>query len=394
LFLFSYFSLSQGDCVQATYIWIDGTGEFLRSKTRTLSFEPKSLQDLPMWNFDGSSTGLAQGNDSDIYLKPIALYPDPFRRQPNKLVFCETLKANNEPTGTFYVASQISTNHRARCAEVMRAAASYHPWFGMEQEYLLLDADGYPFGWPKHGYPAPQGPYYCGVGANCVFGRDIVESHYRASLYTGIKIGGTNAEVMPGQWEFQIGTCEGITMGDQLWLARYILYRVAEDFGVTVTLNPKPVSGDWNGAGCHCNFSTESMRKPGGICDIMAACEKLAKLHNEHIAYYDPHKGKDNEKRLTGKHETASIREFSYGVADRGASVRIPRQTEEDGYGYLEDRRPSSNCDPYSVTEAIVRTVCLNERKLSQTYTPNLRNAKKMARSVATITSETDSDNE
>ncbi|KHN82238.1 Glutamine synthetase [Toxocara canis] len=287
-----YLSLPQSDYVQATYIWIDGTGEFLRSKTKTISFEPNSHEDLPVWNFDGSSTGLAEGIDSDVYLKPVAVHPDPFRLGKNKLVLCETLRANNVPT---------ATNHRARCAQVMRDAANYHPWFGMEQEYSLLDADGYPFGWPKHGYPAPQGsPYYCGVGADCVFGRDIVESHYRASLYAGLKIGGTNAEVMPGQWEFQIGTCEGITMGDQLWVSRYLLYRVAEDFGVRVTLNPKPMDGDWNGAGCHCNFSTESMRKPGGICDIMAACEKLAKFHNEHIAYYDPHKGRDNEKRLTG----------------------------------------------------------------------------------------------
>ena len=243
----------------------------------------------------------------------------------------------------------------------MTQAKDDHPWFGMEQEYTILDTDRHPFGWPKNGYPGPQGPYYCGVGANKVFGRDVVEAHYRTCLYAGIKISGTNAEVMPAQWEFQVGPCEGISMGDDLWMARYFLHRVAEDFNVVVSLDPKPIPGDWNGAGMHTNFSTVSMREPGGLKVIEGAIEKLARNHVAHIKAYDPHGGKDNERRLTGLHETSSIHDFSAGVANRGTSIRIPRGCAEEGQGYLEDRRPSSNADPYVVSQIMVETICLDK---------------------------------
>jgi len=338
--------------VQAEYIWIDGTGENVRAKTKTLDFVPKSVSDLPVWNYDGSSTYQSEGSNSDTYLYPVAMYKDPFRRGNNKLVLCETYKYNKKPT---------ESNHRVTCAEVMKKAADQHPWFGIEQEYTMLDMEGRPFGWPRNGFPGPQGPYYCGVGANKVYARDIVEAHYRCCLYAGITISGINAEVMPSQWEFQVGPCEGISIGDELWVARYLLHRVAEEFGIIITLDPKPIMGDWNGSGAHCNFSTESMRKDNGIIEIEKAIDKLSKQHIRHIQAYDPKGGKDNERRLTGKHETSSIHDFSAGVANRGASIRIPRGCAEEKKGYLEDRRPSSNCDPYQVSETIVRTCCLNE---------------------------------
>ncbi|CAG0896348.1 unnamed protein product, partial [Cyprideis torosa] len=288
--------------VQATYVWIDGTGENVRSKTRTLDFIPKEVGELPIWNYDGSSTYQAEGSNSDVYLHPCAIYKDPFRLGNNQLVLCETFKYNKQPTGT---------NKRFSCKQAMDAAKEFEPRFGIEQEYTLLAPDMHPFGWPKNGFPGPQGPYYCGVGADKVYGRDIVEAHYKACLYSGVKIGGTNAEVMPAQWEFQIGTCDGICMGDDLWMARYLLHRVAEEFGVIVTFDPKPVRGDWNGAGAHCNFSTKQMREDGGITAIENAIDKLSKHHIRHIKAYDPHQGKDNERRLTGRHETSSIHDFS-----------------------------------------------------------------------------------
>lgn len=348
-----YMSLPQGNRLQAMYVWIDGSGEFLRSKTRTINFEPKVAEELPIWNFDGSSTGQATGHNSDVYLYPIAMFPDPFRRGQNKLVLCETYTHTKQPT---------ESNHRKTCKEVMDKAKDAHAWFGIEQEYTLQDVDKHPLGWPKNGYPGPQGPYYCGAGANRVYGRPIVEAHYRCCLYSDINISGENAEVMPAQWEFQVGPCEGIEMGDQLWMARYLLHRVAEDFGVVASLDPKPIPGDWNGAGAHCNFSTEAMRAPGGLDKINEAIEKLSMCHARHIIAYDPKMGEDNKRRLTGLHETASYDRFSAGIANRGASIRIPRNIGEDGCGYLEDRRPASNCDPYMVTEMLVRTTILNEK--------------------------------
>jgi len=340
------------DAVQVMYVWVDGTGEHLRSKSKTMNFEPKKPEDCSMWNFDGSSTGQAEGHNSDVFLKPAALFPDPFRRGKNKLLLCETFTFDKKPH---------ATNHRETCKKVMDKAAKTHPWFGIEQEYTFLDIDGHPFGWPKNGYPGPQGPYYCGAGADKVYGRDIVEAHYRACMYAGVTISGTNAEVMPGQWEFQVGPCEGIDMGDHLWIARYILHRVAESFGVVASLDPKPIVGDWNGAGAHCNYSTEEMRKDGGKKAMVEAIEKLSKEHDRHIAGYDPAGGADNKRRLTGAHETARFDVFTWGAAHRGASIRIPRQCDEDGKGYIEDRRPSSNCDPYVVTELIVRTTVLGD---------------------------------
>ncbi|XP_029372046.1 glutamine synthetase-like [Echeneis naucrates] len=347
----SYMMLSQAGKCQVTYVWIDGTGEGLRSKIRTMDTEPESIEDIPEWNFDGSSTWQAEGSNSDMYLIPVRMFRDPFTLDPNKLVLCEVLKYNRLPA---------ESNHRDSCNKVMEKVKEHCIWFGMEQEYTLFGIDGHPFSWPPSGYPSPQGPYYCSVGANNAYGRDIVECHYKACLYAGVKICGTNAEVMPSQWEFQVGPCGGIEMGDQLWVARFLLHRVCEDFGVVASLDPKPVMGNWNGAGCHTNVSTKQMREEGGLKHIDQAIVKLSKNHREHILVYDPHEGKDNVRRLTGLHETSSIKDFSSGVADRSASIRIPREVGQNGRGYFEDRRPAANCDPYLVTRAIAQTCLLD----------------------------------
>jgi len=251
----------------------------------------------------------------------------------------------------------IPTNSRAAAKAIFDQKLDEIPWFGIEQEYTLYELDKKtPLGWPVGGFPGPQGPYYCSAGADVSFGRNVMDDHYKACLYAGVTIAGTNAEVMPGQWEYQIGPCVGIDSGDHMWMSRYLMVRVCEALGVNVTFDPKPMAGDWNGAGCHTNYSTEKMRNAGGYSEIISAIEKLKAKHSEHIAAY----GEGNERRLTGAHETAHITEFTYGVADRGASVRIPRTAEKEGCGYFEDRRPASNMDPYVVTSKIFKTTLLD----------------------------------
>ncbi|OAE23439.1 hypothetical protein AXG93_961s1390 [Marchantia polymorpha subsp. ruderalis] len=337
------------DSIIAEYIWIGGSGTDMRSKARTLPGPVKSPEELPRWNYDGSSTGQAPGKDSEVILYPQAIFKDPFRRGDNILVICDCYTPQGQP---------IPTNKRAAAAKIFSQVevSNEEPWYGLEQEYTLLQKEvKWPLGWPIGGYPGPQGPYYCGIGVDKAWGRDIVDAHYKACLYAGIQIGGINGEVMPGQWEFQVGPALGITAGDQLWAARYILERITEIAGVVLSLDPKPVEGDWNGAGCHTNFSTKSMRREGGFRVIKDAIEKLEKRHKAHIAAY----GEGNERRLTGKHETASMNTFSWGVANRGASIRVGRDTEAEGKGYFEDRRPASNMDPYIVTSMIAETTIL-----------------------------------
>jgi glutamine synthetase len=310
----------------------------LRTKTKIVA----DGAEAPIWGFDGSSTNQAPGNQSDCVLNPIRIVADPIRGKDDVLVLCDVLTVDMEPH---------PSNTRAALVEIAAKYADQEPWFGIEQEYTFFK-EGRPYGFPMGGYPAPQGGYYCGVGFDEIFGREVVEAHTTACLDAGLTISGTNAEVMIGQWEFQIGPAAPIEVSDEIWLARYLLYRVAEDFGISAHLDPKPVKGDWNGAGAHTNFSTKAMRE--SYDPIIAAAEALGKRHDLHVANY----GAEIEHRLTGLHETAPWTHYSYGVSDRGASVRIPWQCAKEGKGYLEDRRPNANMDPYVVTRLITETIC------------------------------------
>jgi glutamine synthetase len=325
---------------RAEYIWIDGQKPTakLRSKTKIV---PDGAEP-PIWGFDGSSTEQAPGDSSDCVLRPVLVKPDPIRGGDDVLVMAEVLNTDLTPH---------ESNTRAACVAAAEKYAEHDAWFGIEQEYTFFK-DGRPHGWPVGGFPAPQGGYYCGVGADEIWGRDVVETHTRACLDAGIAISGTNAEVMIGQWEFQIGPLGPVEVADELWMARWLLYRIAEDHDISAHLTPKPVQGDWNGAGAHTNFSTKEMRE--NYDAIIAACEALGKNADLHIQNY----GAGIEERLTGLHETAPWTEYHYGVSDRGASVRIPWQVAKEGKGYIEDRRPNANMDPYVVTRLITETVC------------------------------------
>jgi glutamine synthetase len=326
------------------YIWLDGYKPTpnLRGKTLIKEFDAfPTLDQLPNWGFDGSSTQQAEGSSSDCVLKPVASYPDPERKN-GVLVLCEVMMPDAKTPHPSNTRAEILDDDGA--------------WFGFEQEYFFYQ-NGRPLGFPDAGFPAPQGPYYCGVGFSNVgtIARKIVEEHLDICLAAGINHEGINAEVAKGQWEFQVFGKGSRKAADEIWLARYLLQRLTEKYGIDVEYHCKPLGDtDWNGSGMHANFSTEYMREVGGkdyFEELMAA---FAEARADHIAVYGP----DNHMRLTGKHETASIHQFSYGVADRGASIRVPHSFVNNDYkGYLEDRRPNSQGDPYQIASQILKTI-------------------------------------
>jgi len=326
------------------YVWLDGyqPEPTLRSKIKIIDRYCTNLNEVPEWGFDGSSTQQAEGSSSDCILKPIRLYDSPF--ESDQLVLCEVYNADGTPH---------STNTRSNIA----SAKQKEYWFGFEQEYTLMK-NGRPLEWPEDTtkYPKEQGDYYCGVGGSNIgsLGRRIMHEHTENCLIAGVSIHGTNAEVMLGQWEYQVFGRGAKKAADNAWIARYILYRTAEKYNVDVNIEPKPIKGDWNGNGMHTNFSNEQMRTTGGEQYIKSLCDKFEPTHEQHITDY----GSKNDERLTGLHETQHISKFSYGVSDRGASIRIPMNlTQNNWKGYLEDRRPAGNADPYKVTHRIVTTL-------------------------------------
>ena len=328
--------------IRLEYVWLDGykPEPNLRSKVKIYDFESikKQLREdkkVPIWNFDGSSTNQAETGSSDCILNPVRIYTKKMFPLENSTVYvlCEVLN----PDGTPH-----ESNTRHSSADIPETT-----WWGFEQEYVLFK-NGLPLGFCSIETQEPQGKYYCGVGNKAVAGREIVEKHLDICLEAGLGITGINAEVLLGQWEFQIfGT--GIDACDQLWIARYFLDRVCEEYGVDVDYHPKPLKGDWNGSGLHTNFSTEEMRESGDWSVFEKIFDVFEERKSEHMGVY----GSDNDQRLTGLHETQHIDKFSYGVADRGASIRIPQGTIDNKKGYLEDRRPASNANPYNIVSEI-----------------------------------------
>jgi len=312
----------------------------MRSKTKVVNDFGGKLEDCPMWSFDGSSTKQAEGGSSDCLLKPVALYPDPARKN-GYLVMTEVLNADGTP-------------HVSNGRSIIDDDDNDF-WFGFEQEYFIMDAQTQlPLGFPPGGYPGPQGLYYCSVGGRNTHGREFVDEHAELCIEAGINFEGINQEVASGQWEFQLFAKGAKKAGDEIWIARYLLDRLTEKFGYYIEYHPKPVKGDWNGSGMHANFSNTTLRTCGSKEVYEKICEAFRPVKKEHINVYGAH----NDERLTGLHETASIKDFSYGVSDRGASIRIPIMTVENGWkGWLEDRRPASNGDPYKIAARIIKTV-------------------------------------
>lgn len=315
------------------YVWIDGKNN-TRSKTRVLTKNDIKLSDIPEWNYDGSSTEQATTTQSEVIIKPVALYKSPFPFI-NYLVLCDTWLPSGEPHPTNTRITYLSTINKGER-------------FGFEQEFFLTDRTGTILTSSNE----PQGDYYCGVGANHAIERKCIVEAMTNCITAGLKITGMNAEVAPAQWELQIDDM-GIDACDGLWMLRYILTRTVESYGFGITFHPKPLSKEWNGSGCHTNFSTTQMMEPNGYSCILDTITKLSKTHTTDILYY----GEDNRMRLSGKCETSSYDTFSYGVGDRTASIRIPNSTYSNKCGYLEDRRPASNMDPYIVARILLSTI-------------------------------------
>jgi len=324
--------------IKIEYVWLDGykPEPSLRSKIKVEDAWTED-QGPSTWSFDGSSTQQASGSKSDCLLMPVQLYNNPFL--PNAYIaLCEVLN----PDGSPHVSN-------TRC----HLNNDDDWWFGFEQEYVL-EVNNRPIGFPDIGYPKPQGDFYCGSGPNNVAGREIADAHLELCLEAGLNITGTNAEVMIGQWEYQCFGAGAKRASDDLWVSRYIMQRLTERYNVNFNLHPKPVAGDWNGSGMHTNFSNNDTRNIGGKEMLIEMCKKLEQKHTAHINAY----GSNNDMRLTGLHETQHIDSFSYGVSDRGASIRIPIATAENEWkGYLEDRRPASNADPYQVVKILIDTL-------------------------------------
>ena len=327
------------------YVWLDGYGTpNLRSKIKVMDCSRDSDDldccDVPEWNFDGSSTQQAPGEASECLLKPVRIYSSGCRKY---LVLCEVMNSDGTPH---------ASNQRALLRDILNSSEDQEFWWGFEQEYFITK-DFKPLGFPNGGYPKPQGLYYCGVGGNQVVGREMVEKHMLECLYYGMDLTGINAEVAVGQWEYQCFNKDTLKACDDLWISRYLLFKEAEKYGWDIDISPKPVPGDWNGSGCHTNFSFKSMREDWSKERMEELMDSFGENHYKHIAAY----GEDNDKRLTGLHETQHIANFSWGVGDRGASIRIPTDVRKNNWcGYIEDRRPASNCDPYRVATLIVKT--------------------------------------
>ena len=361
--------------VKLEYIWLDHFGE-IRSKTKIYTEAFVGPEDLPVWdtiNFHSPDQGL--GIEFMVLLKPVAIYPDPFRGGNHQIVLTEVLNLDNTPH---------YSNHRALAVEVEEKAKDHEPQFGIEQEYMIfsttvatregtqnkktfIEKKRVPYGWAGHDDPREDEQTriyisYLSVGKGILYGRDLAEEHLDHCLHAGLKIHGINAEANPSQWEYQIGVCGPVEMADHLTVSRYILHRLSEKYNASISLQPKPYKGDhYFGSGLHTNFSTKKMREGAdgkkGIQFVEEACEKLCdpELHQKHMDVYG-----DNKERLDGTGLVVGSKDkCTWGKADKKTSLNITVPTIVKEKGYFEDRRPASNADPYRIAARMVQSVCL-----------------------------------
>ena len=323
------------------YIWLDGSLPLpqVRGKTRYVDLDKNSV--IPDWNFDGGSTNQGDVANSDRCLTCVRAYKDPFNEN-GVLALCEV---------TYHGGPPHESNTRTHLSELVDGVAESDVWVGFEQEVTFINpADREPLGLLLS--PSEQGPYYCGVGSLNNIGRVVMDEFEMRCKRAGVSLEGINAEVMPGQWEFQTPPQGPLKSADDVWVARYILERVSESKPIIISYDPKP-HYKFNGAGCHTNISTVFTRECFDIDEQEKMMVALEIDHLEHLKVC----GEGVERRLTGDHETSDYKTFYWGVGDRGASVRIPQRVAMEKAGYFEDRRPSANIDPYRVLYSLISSV-------------------------------------
>ena len=321
------------------YIWLDCNNNY-RSKIKIVNETVTKLEQVPKWNYDGSSTGQATLEHSEVELVPLKIYKHKYDKSFPILVLCDTYNPKTNEVSSYIKAKIVFDKY-----------INEIPMFGLEQEFFMFDYRSNTILDCENGYES--GKNYCGNGKQCSKTRHYLVGVLYLCLNLDIKLTGMNYEVAPGQAEFQVCNI-GIDACFDLLMLRFILIRVGESYNIKPNWEPKPLKEE-NGSGCHINFSTDKMRKTilekNLLSIIKDMCLKLKKTHDYFI---NEVYGNDNKKRLTGTCETSSYKEFTVKHGSRGASIRIPKNGN-----YFEDRRPGSNIDPYLACSELLKT-CVN----------------------------------
>ena len=336
--------------IYAEYLWLD-INTHIRSKIRIIyDFDLNQLYDhtsYPNWNSDGSSTGQSHGQQTEILLMPVKCLKHPLYLSNTNIIYIIVLCECYDPetklhhiSNTRYLANQLFQSDKSKNAEL---------WFGLEQEFFFFEkSTKKPIDWQNR---YQQGEYYCGNNRSTSIERQIMDEFIQSSLYCGLHISGYNQEVAHAQWEYQIGPLSGIEVADQMIIAKFILFRICEKYGLYTSFHPKPIGGYWNGSGCHINISTKNTREDNDLIEINRIITNIGKDHHNWIGQYD---GVNNHLRLCGKYETSDSTNFTFGVGTRHTSIRIPNQVAIEGKGYFEDRRPGASIDYYKTISKYV----------------------------------------
>lgn len=318
-----------------TYVWLDKFN-ILRSKTKRV----EQVNQIPIWNFDGSSTSQMDYStmNTEVLLQPIRVYIDGFneRNNENYLVLCDTYNINKDG-----IITPTVDNYRYGAINIFNET-NLNPKFGFEQEFYLIDNENHEK-LSSLTNISNKDNNYCRTTTKYTY---IMNEFYNLCLSCKIGIVGWNAEVAPFQFEYQIFG-NGIDACDDLVMSRYVLERYMIDNNYEIKYDPK-LYENLSGSGCHINYS--DVRSKEYMDKYIKA---LGETHNDLMKVY----GENNNKRLTGLHETSSYSVFTYGVGDRYKSVRIPNSTALGLTNYFEDRRPGANINPYMACGALVKVL-------------------------------------